>query len=102
MRRSSRRMTAVNAGGTLPLLLDVLDVGELDTLGALPGVAEIELVPGQIHGIAVDVVGDARCVGGEERVELLAVVRGDPARKLELADLELDRQRIFRIEPRLQ
>src|SRR3954451_15879136 len=86
---------------TLALLLDVLDVGELDALGPFPCVAEIELVPRQIDGIAVDIVGNARGVGSDERIELLAVLRGDPACKLELADLEFDRQRIFRIQPRL-
>ena len=48
---------AVSATSTLPLLLDVLDVGELDALGTFPGIAEIEFVSRQIDGIAVDVVG---------------------------------------------
>src|SRR3954451_15866403 len=87
---------------TLALLLDVLDVGELDALRPFPCVAEIELVPRQIDGIAVDIVGDAGGVGSDEGIELLAVVRRDPARELELADLEFDWERIFRIQPGLE
>ena len=56
------------------LLLHVLDAGKHDPLGAFPGVAEIEFVLGQEHRIAIDVVGDAGVVGGDERLELLAVV----------------------------
>src|SRR5262245_225739 len=81
--------------GALPLLLDVLDVGEFDALGALLGVAEIELVPGEVDGIAIDVVGDAGGVRRDEGIELPAIVGRDPARELELAHLELDRQRVF-------
>src|SRR5882757_7353666 len=51
---------------TLRLLLHVLDVGEGDAPGTLAGVAEIELVLGHEHRIAVDVVGDAGIVGGDE------------------------------------
>src|ERR1700741_1830630 len=77
------------------LLLHVLDVGEGDALGPLPGIAEIEFIPGHEDGIAIDVVGDAASVGRDERFELLPVVGGNPARQRELADLELHRQRIF-------
>src|SRR3981081_4288823 len=55
-------------------LLHVLDAGEGDAFGALAGVAEIELVLGQEHRIAVDIVGDAGAVCGDESFELLAVV----------------------------
>src|SRR3984893_9095836 len=84
------------------LLLHILDAGKDDALGALTGVAEIELVLGQKHRIAVDVVGDAGAVGGDESIELLAIVGGNPARELEFAHFKLHRQRIFRVEPRLQ
>jgi hypothetical protein len=47
----------------LRLLLHVLDTGKSDALGAFFGVAEIELVPGHEHGIAVDVIRDAGIVG---------------------------------------
>src|SRR5258708_6368791 len=43
----------------LRLFLHVLDVGKIDALGALAGVAEIEFVLGHEHRVAVDVVGDA-------------------------------------------
>src|SRR5258707_10532560 len=56
------------------LLLHILDTGECDALGALAGIAEIEFILGQEHRIAVDIVGDAGAVGGDERVELLAIV----------------------------
>lgn len=47
----------------LRLLLHILDARERNALGAFLGVAEIELVFGQEHRIAVDVVGDAGAVG---------------------------------------
>jgi hypothetical protein len=56
------------------LLLHILDAGECDALGALAGIAEIEFILGQEHRIAVDIVGDAGTIGGDEDVELLAVV----------------------------
>src|SRR6202022_3010797 len=61
------------------LLLHVLDTGERDALGPFLGVAEIEFILGEKHRIAVDVVGDAGAVGGDEGVELLAVIRRNPA-----------------------
>jgi hypothetical protein len=60
--------------GNLRLLLHILDAGECDALGPFAGVAEVKFILGQKHRIAVDVVGDAGAVGGNERVELLAVV----------------------------
>jgi hypothetical protein len=73
----SRRTTA-KAGGRsaspLRFLLHVLDVGEGDPLGPFAGIAEIELVLGHEHRIAVDVIGDAGAVGGDEGFQLLAVV----------------------------
>src|SRR6267142_3802704 len=77
------------------LLLHVLDAGKADPLGALAGIAEIELVLGHEDRIAINVVGDAGIVGGNERFELLAVVGGNPARELEFRDFKLHRQRIF-------
>src|ERR1700722_16353645 len=84
------------------LLLHVLDAGKIDALGAFPGVAEIEFVLGEKHRIAVDVVGDAGAVGRYEGLQLLAVIRRDPARQLKFAGLEFDRQRVFGVQPRLQ
>src|SRR5580692_1209989 len=66
------------------LLLHILDAGEDDALGAFPGVAEIEFILGEEHRIAVDVVGDAGTVGGDESIQFLAVIRRNPARQLEL------------------
>src|SRR5262249_6459538 len=81
--QASRGTTAVVVASraTLRLLLHVLDVGEDDALGAFPGVAEIELVLGHEHGVAVDVVGDAGAVGGDEGLQLFLVLGGDPARQ---------------------
>jgi len=47
----------VTTKGDSPLLLHVLHRGELDPLGALLGIAEIELILGHEDGIAIDVVG---------------------------------------------
>src|SRR3954452_10294253 len=77
------------------LLLHVLDAGENDAFGALLGIAEIDLVSGEEHRIAVDVVGNAGAVGGDERLELLAIVGRNPPRQLKLADFEFHRQRVF-------
>src|ERR1700760_2267837 len=66
-------------------LLHVLDGRERDAFGALLCVAEIELVLGHEHGVAIDVVGDPGTVGGDEGLELLPVVGGHPARQLKLA-----------------
>jgi len=55
-------------------LLHVLDVGEHDAFGALAGVAEIELILGEKHRIAVDVVSDTGVVSGDEGVKLLRIV----------------------------
>src|SRR6516164_6692720 len=82
--------TSSRSPAPLSPLLDVLDACKFDPLGTLPGVAEIELVPGEVHGIAIDVVGDAGGVGGYKCVELLAVLGRDPARELELAYLDFD------------
>src|SRR5437879_6983822 len=71
----SRRTTAeVGATAPLRLLLHVLDVGKIDPLGPFAGVAEIELVFGHEHRVAIDVIGDAGAVGGDEGLQLLAVV----------------------------
>src|SRR5512132_3030636 len=67
----------------LRLPLHVLDVGEGDPLGPFAGIAEVKLVLGHEHRIAVDVIGDAGAVGGDEGLQLLAVVGRDPARQLE-------------------
>jgi hypothetical protein len=58
----------------LRLLLHVLDVGEGNSLGAFAGIAEIELVLGHEHRVAVDIIGDAGAVGGDKGLEFLAVV----------------------------
>src|SRR3954453_22687000 len=84
------------------LLLYVLDAGEIDPLGALARVAEVEFVLGQKHRIAIDIIGDPRAVGGYERIQFLVVVGRNSARQLEFRDLEFDRQRILGIEPRLE
>src|SRR5258708_20084279 len=81
------------------LLLHILDAGKGNALSALPDIAEIEFILGQKHRIAIDVVGDAGAVGGDECLEFLAIVGGDPARQLELRNFELDPQGIFVIEP---
>src|SRR5664279_2402552 len=73
-----RRTELKRAASPLRLLLHVLDAGEDDAFGTFLGVAEIEFVLGQEHRIAVDVVGDAGAIGGDEGLELLAVCAGDP------------------------
>jgi len=45
-----------------------------DTLGAFPGVAEIKFILGEEYRVAIDVVGNAGAVGGDEGVEFLTVV----------------------------
>ena len=92
-----RRLTRHVRAFSSRLLLHVLDAREHDALGAFAGVVEIELVLGQKYRIAIDIVGDAGAIGRDERVELLAVVGRNPARELELADLEIYRQRVFRL-----
>src|ERR1700742_1819018 len=75
------------------LFLHILDAGKDDALGAFPRVAEIEFVLRQEHRIAIDVVGNAGAVGRDERIELPAVIGGNPPRQMKLADLEFHRQR---------
>ena len=70
----SSRGTTMKPLDPLRLLLHILDAGEDDALGALPGVAEIEFILGEEHRIAVDVVGNAGAVGGNESIQFLAVV----------------------------
>src|SRR6202163_2256252 len=70
--RSSRGRQVV--GISSHLFLHILDARKRNALGALFGIAEIEFVLRQKHRIAVDVVGDAGAVGGDERLDLLAVV----------------------------
>src|ERR1700752_2472418 len=79
-------------GASLPLLLHVLDVREVDALGALARIAEIELVLAHEDGIAIDVVGDAGGVRDDKGFELLLVIGRYPARELEFRYLELARQ----------
>src|ERR1700682_6418062 len=101
----SRSMTAGSGTARAAysrLLFHILDAGKIDALGAFLGVAEIEFILGQEHRIAIDVVGDAGTVGGDEGVEFLAVIGRNPARQLKFRDYEFARQRIFGIEPRLQ
>jgi hypothetical protein len=54
-------------------LLHVLDAGKDDALGALFGVAEVELVLGKEYRIAIDVIGDAGTVGRNKSVQLPVV-----------------------------
>src|SRR3982074_262361 len=101
----SRSMTAGSGTARAAysrLLLHILDAGKNDALGALFGIAEIEFILGQEHRIAIDVIGDSGTIGGNERLEFLAVIGRNPARQLKLADFEFDRQRVFGIEPRFQ
>src|SRR5581483_11721430 len=88
--KSSRADKADDASSGGPLY--VLDVGEDDALGALLGVAEIKFVLGHEYRVTVDVIGNARSVSGDECIELLAVVRGNPPRELEFRQFEFHRQ----------
>ena len=49
----------ITQGERSGLLLDILDVGEGDALGAFLCVAEIEFVPGEENRITIDVIGHA-------------------------------------------
>src|SRR5258708_21353918 len=104
MAGSSPAMTNWKIGATVAppasrLLLHILDAGKGDAFGAFADVAEIKFVLGQKHRIAIDVVGDAGAIGGDEGLEFPAVVGGNPARQLKLPDFEFDRQLIFGLWP---
>jgi hypothetical protein len=77
----------------------VLHIGERDTRRALAPVVEKELVWRQIDEIGVEIGRDCRTVGLDKGLELLEVLRRNPARDLELADVEFDRQGVFGREP---
>src|SRR6478752_1207946 len=70
LRPPRSRRTTLEAGQhrALRLLLHVLDAGKIDALGAFAGVAEVKFVLGEEHRVAVDIVSDARAVGGNEGI----------------------------------
>src|SRR5215471_17250309 len=73
---------AAGRSGLSHPLLHVLHARERNALGPLFGIAEIELVLGEIDRVAIDVVGDRGGVGRDEGVQLLTVVGRNPAREL--------------------
>src|SRR5260221_13231439 len=52
------------------LLLHVLDARKIDALGTFFGVAEIKFIPGEVHRIAINVVGDRGAVARDYVIEL--------------------------------
>src|SRR5688572_23595304 len=83
-------------------LLGVLDIGEHNARRALGSIIEIELTACEKHGVAIEIFADGRLLVLGEFVELLFVVRRDPAGKLEFARIEADFEAVFGFETNFQ
>ena len=80
-------------------LVHFLDLGRPDLGRALQRVVQAEGRLRHEHRVAVKVIGDGEAVGGDELVELLRVVAGNPAHHLIARRLEADRHAIFIGQP---